>query len=234
MANSSDAHDHNLGAIEAAVKETARGRAFLAEYARRVRQSDTLTVLAMIGRLERWCQEQAVRLAEIEGHHLMIAGRAPEEHAGLAPILRGQPTKQVIGRGESSLHATGFDVLAVNQDSSSLERTGDDTAGEIIGGDRSGEAIDRIEHLANTFRDFDRRVADLSGHYRVVVQSKNTGLTAPVASVGNGMGTMISHSAAPDAKWRFSPGTADKTHPLEEDVLDGIAKALGTRKISDG
>jgi hypothetical protein len=235
MANSSDAHDHNLGAIEAAVKETARGRAFLADYARKVRQSDTLTILAMIGRLERWCQDQAVRLAEIEGHHLMIAGRVPEEHASLAPILRDQTTTQITGRGESSLHVNRFDVPAVtasDQNWLSPERTGDDTAGEIVG--RSGEAVDRIEHLANAFHDFDRRVANLTDHSRVAVQYKNTGLPAPEASVGNAMGTMISHSAPPDAKWRFCPATADKTHPLEEDVLDGIAKALGTRKISDG
>jgi hypothetical protein len=41
------------------IKETARGRAFLTEYARRVRQSDTLTLLALVGRLERVCQELA-------------------------------------------------------------------------------------------------------------------------------------------------------------------------------
>ena len=39
-----------MGAIEAVVKETARGRAFLAYYASKIRQSDTLTMLAMIGR----------------------------------------------------------------------------------------------------------------------------------------------------------------------------------------
>jgi hypothetical protein len=49
--------DH--GPIEAVIKETARGRAFLTEYARRVRQSDTLTLLALVGRLERVCQELA-------------------------------------------------------------------------------------------------------------------------------------------------------------------------------
>ncbi|MEZ5840718.1 MAG: protein phosphatase CheZ [Hyphomicrobiales bacterium] len=40
-------------AIEAAVMETARGRWFLAEYARRHRVSDTTTVLDAIGRLEK-------------------------------------------------------------------------------------------------------------------------------------------------------------------------------------
>ncbi len=49
--------DH--GPIEAVIKETARGRAFLTEYAKRVRQSDTLTLLALVGRLERVCQELA-------------------------------------------------------------------------------------------------------------------------------------------------------------------------------
>ena len=41
-------------AIEAAVKETARGRAFLAEHALRARQSDTAKVLAAIERLEQY------------------------------------------------------------------------------------------------------------------------------------------------------------------------------------
>ena len=38
--------------IEAAVMETGRGRWFLAEYARRNRHSDTMTLLGAIGRLE--------------------------------------------------------------------------------------------------------------------------------------------------------------------------------------
>jgi hypothetical protein len=41
-------------AIEAAVKETACGRAFLAEHALRARQSDTVKVLAAIERLEQY------------------------------------------------------------------------------------------------------------------------------------------------------------------------------------
>lgn len=42
----------DYGAIEDAVMETARGRWFLAEYARRNRAADTLAVLEAIGRLE--------------------------------------------------------------------------------------------------------------------------------------------------------------------------------------
>ncbi|MGU9980319.1 hypothetical protein ACJ4V0_09775 [Phreatobacter sp. HK31-P] len=44
--------DADYGAIEQAVMETARGRWFLAEYARRNRHADTVTVLDAIGRLE--------------------------------------------------------------------------------------------------------------------------------------------------------------------------------------
>ena len=71
----SDAQHHDLGAIEAAVKETARGRAFLAHYARRVQQSDTLTMLAMLGRLERMADELAARIVELEAGVASPPGR---------------------------------------------------------------------------------------------------------------------------------------------------------------
>lgn len=48
--------DEDYGAIEAAVMETARGRWFLAEFARRNRNADTDAVLSAIRRLERLVQ----------------------------------------------------------------------------------------------------------------------------------------------------------------------------------
>ena len=66
MPTASDAQHQDFGAIEAAVKETTRGRAFLAQYARRVQQSDTLTMLAMLGRLERLSQDLVSRIADLE------------------------------------------------------------------------------------------------------------------------------------------------------------------------
>ena len=120
MPKSSGAPDHDMGAIEAVVKETARGRAFLAYYARKIRQSDTLTMLAMIGRLERWCHDQAARRTELEGHDLVFGDRAPEGHANLALGLNGESSG---GHRDASLHA--------NQDSASAERVNEEAECEI-------------------------------------------------------------------------------------------------------
>jgi hypothetical protein len=85
----SDAQD--LVAIEAAVKGTARGRAFLANYARRVRQSDTLTMLAMLGKLERLFDELAARIADLEAGTLRVHDAASPK-GGLSPLEVYAPT----------------------------------------------------------------------------------------------------------------------------------------------
>ena len=208
--------DHDMGAIEAVVKETARGRAFLAYYARKIRQSDTLTMLAVIGRLERWCHDQVARLTELEGHDPAFGDRAPEGHANLALGLNGESSG---GHRDVSFHA--------NQDSASAERANEEAECEIASVRDGCEAVDRIEHLANTFRDFNRGTADLTSRYSATGQFTYIGPSTLVASVDAGMGTMIAHPAASDAREQFSPRTADKTHRSEEDILDDIAKALG-------
>ena len=217
MPKSSDAPDHDLGAIEAVVKETALGRAFLADYARKMRQSDTLTMLAVIGRLERWCHDQAARLTELEGHDLEFGDRALEGHANLALGLNGASSG---GHRDVSLHA--------NQDSASAERANEEAECEIASVRNGREAVDSIEHLANAFRDFDRTTADLTSRCSATGQFTYVRPSTLVASVDVGMGTMIAHPAASDAREQFSPRTADKMHRSEEDILDDIAKALGT------
>ena len=217
MPKSSGVPDHDLGAIEAVVKETARGRAFLAYYARKIRQSDTLTMLATIGRLERWCHDQAARLTELEGYDLVFADRAPGGHANLAPGLNGASSG---GHRDVSLHA--------NHDSASAERPYEETECEIASVRNGREAVDSIEHLANAFRDFDRTTADLTSRCSATGQFTCARPSTLVASVDVGMGTMIAHSAASDARELFSPHAADKTHPSEEGILDDIAKALRT------
>ena len=209
--------DQDMGAIEAVVKETALGRAFLADYARKIRQSDTLTMLAVIGRLERWCHDQVARLTELEGHDPAFGDRAPEGHANLALGLNGESS---AGHRDASLHA--------NQDLASAERGNEEAECEIASVRNGREAVDCIEQLANTFRDFDRGTADLTSRYSATGQFTYIGPSTLVASVDAGMGTMIAHPAASDAREQFSPHTADKTHRSEEDILNDIAKALGT------
>ncbi len=58
----SDISQADYEAIEAAVMETARGRWFLAEFARRNRHADTEVLLASIGRLEQTMTEQKSRI----------------------------------------------------------------------------------------------------------------------------------------------------------------------------
>jgi hypothetical protein len=217
MPKSSGAPDHDMGAIEAVVKETARGRAFLAYYARKIRQSDTLTMLAMIGRLERWCHDHAARLAELEGHDLVFGDRAPEGHANPALGLNGESSGEYR---DASVHA--------NQDSVPAERANEEAECERASVRNGREAVDCIEHLANTFRDFDRSTADLTSRYSATGEFTYMRPSTLVASVDVGMGTTIAHSAASDAREQFSPDSADKTLRSEEDILDDIAKALGT------
>jgi hypothetical protein len=142
----------------------------------------------------------------------VFGDRAPEGHANLALGLDGESSG---GHWDASLHA--------NQDSASAERANEEAECEIASVRNGREAVDCIEQLANTFRDFDRGAADLNQSKRSI-----SGPSTLVASVDAGMGTMIAHPAASDARERFSPHTADKTHRSEEDILNDIAKALGT------
>lgn len=67
-------------AIAEAVMETARGRWFLAEYAKRNRHSDTELVLGAIGRLERACGVSSTALAMPS--HYPVMGRAMDRLRG--------------------------------------------------------------------------------------------------------------------------------------------------------
>jgi hypothetical protein len=218
MPNSSGVHDHDFGAIEAAIRETARGRAFLADYARKVRQSDTLTMLATIARLERWCTDQAVRLAELERRDQATGGRPLDGQAGFVPALRGEPAL-MIGRADDEPVSAG-EVI-------------DDMDGEFSCVDQSQEVRGRIEHLASAFCDFDGRVADVTRQRRMAAPFADTGSSMPVASPEGGAGALISHTVASGPSGALSRDRGGQ-HALEEDVLDGIAKALGTRKTVDG
>jgi hypothetical protein len=228
MTNSSGAQDHSFGAIEAAVRETVRGRAFLADYAKRVRQSDTWTLLAMLGRLERWCQEQSVRLAELEECNSRLGRLPPGSQSGVALDRRAASIEQL--GSEASLPANHLEVLTMamgDQYPASRDRTSYDTDGEMVDDKVRG----RIERLTTTFSDLDRRTSDLVGQSSVGAQIGETGFTA-VSAVDDGVRSLSYHSATTHEWARSSRNTLDKC-PLEEDVLDGIAQALGRRSTSD-
>jgi hypothetical protein len=109
-----DMRDRNFGPIEAAIKETARGRAFLAEYARRVRDSDTLTLLAMVQRLERVCQDLSVRRVEFDEHAAESGSRAVENSSRLAgrSDLNGMGQFEVAGFADIDPNRETLDRVA--------------------------------------------------------------------------------------------------------------------------
>jgi hypothetical protein len=220
MPNSSCVHDHHFGAIEAAIRETARGRAFLADYAGKVRQSDTLTMLATIARLERWCADQAVRLAELERRDQTVGHRPAEDQARFVPALRGGPAALMIGREE--------DPVSVGE---VIDDRGHETAAGL---DQSLEVRGRIEHLASAFCDFDRRAADVTRHRRATGSSAGTGCPVRAAPLEDAAGALIPYAAASGPSAGLLRDGGDRQYAIEENVLDDIAKALGTRQTADG
>lgn len=152
MAN--PAQDHDFGAIEAAVRETARGRAFLADYAKKVRQSDILTLLAMMRRLERWCEEQSARIGDIEKR----GAHQPGESVESAELARPQERQ--------SAASTGL-VVAVDTVRSTwhAEPVGDlaDAAG-----DPDRDLAGRVQNLATAIGELGRRVADVANDGRAL------------------------------------------------------------------
>lgn len=117
-------------AIEAAVMETARGRWFMVEYAKRNRQADTLQLLGAIQRIERvvglGVQETSRETNLIEAAALIsdlrtdlerISGKAEARSSGLAAQIE-KAAGSVLGAAESiqeaawGLRETGADTEA--------------------------------------------------------------------------------------------------------------------------
>src|SRR5688500_501699 len=96
-------------AIEAAVMETARGRWFMAEYARRNRRSDTTTVLAAIERLDHLIRTEATMPSadRIRGNLVDMAqsiAKAKAEIAAVKPANGG--IEEAAGELDSIVRAT--------------------------------------------------------------------------------------------------------------------------------
>jgi hypothetical protein len=201
MSEASDAQFGDLGAIEAALKETARGRAFLADYARRVQQSDTLTILAMLGRLERVSDDLASRLAELEGAEVPLYSEP-----ALSAAARSQPGGALGGRLSTVPEGGGHPVSGT----ADARRSSPSHAS-------NGETMGRVGDLADLLAALDRQAAHLAPRC-----GKADARHGPATSLEN---AVRPQSTSQQASRSSRP--AGEQDLSDEDVLDEIAKALG-------
>ena len=124
-------------AIEAAVMETARGRWFLSEYARRNRNSDTDTLLAAIDKLEKTVIRERAPATVMERVKLDLADMA-------AAIER---TKKEIAqiKHENNDGAERFERASLELDA--IVSQTESATGEILG------AAEKIQEYAWTLRE---------------------------------------------------------------------------------
>jgi hypothetical protein len=206
-----DISDHNLSAIEATIRATARGRAFLAGYARRVRRSDTMTLLAMLNRLEQLCRDQAVRIAELDGSRSVIAtdGALVAEWQSVADNRRTQNVPERSNSLQSGDYSEGIDII---------ESEDRHIKQEAPFGFSNREAMRRLEELTAAIGDLDRRTADLVARFDESIRSSTAPVTGHlVQDDRERCGTIASLERPPiDQK----PPTHDTN------ILDKIAKAL--------
>lgn len=148
-------------AIEAAVMETARGRWFMVEYAKRNRQADTLQLLGAIQRIERvvglGVQETSRETNLIEAAALIsdlrtdlerISGRAETRSSGLAAQI-AKAASSVIAATES-IQEAAWDLRETGADTEACD-TLDRRATEIsmaIG--IVDSVVQRIDKIADT------------------------------------------------------------------------------------
>lgn len=95
--------------IEAAVMETARGRWFLGEYARRLRAAETQAILAALDRIESkidaGAQEQPAEMAVVAAPPSSIAAPPVRASANSAAMSAIEALAQLSGQAQASLTA---------------------------------------------------------------------------------------------------------------------------------
>jgi hypothetical protein len=194
----------DYAAIEAAVMETARGRWFMAEYARRNRQADTLQLLGAIQRIERVVglsvQETSREASLIEAAALIsdlrtdlerISGRAEARSSGLAAQIEkaagaALSATESIQEAAWSLRESGADAQSCDR----LDRHAADisTAIGIV-----DSVVQRIDKIADT-------IAMLDSSLRAFGEvSRETGLSFEAMST-EAM-TVPPPSAAPSRRY---------------------------------
>ena len=165
-------------AIEAAVQETTRGRWFLAEFARRNRQADTLQLLDAISRLDGTMRELLPRAPAARDAAPLDLARLVERVPAAGPYppasLKPEPGPDGLDMiADNALRANGDIVRAaehIQEIAWMLRETGTDgriceeldhQASEIYAACSTHEsAIARIRGLVQALRSIEKRVAD--------------------------------------------------------------------------
>lgn len=120
---------HDFEAIEAAVMETARGRWFLAEYARRMRAAETAKLLEAVTRIER-----TLRVSEYDLHQQQVVALSPPEMGQAVAAIQER-----LSEIAWSLRERGFDERACAQIEAQARALGHLAGG--CGLDGIGEAV---------------------------------------------------------------------------------------------
>jgi hypothetical protein len=115
MASTPLLDDADYAAIEAAVVETARGRWFLAEFARRNRHADTQMLLEALARLENVVREERAALspAAAEAKHPAPAVQpVPQDEADLHEEIASASAEPAAVVSPSAVSSSAADELA--------------------------------------------------------------------------------------------------------------------------
>ncbi len=230
-------------AIEAAVMETARGRWFMAEYAKRNRQADTLQLLGAIGRIERvvglGVQETSRDASLIEAAALIsdlrvdlerISGRAQERSSGLAAQIE-RAAGSILGATES-IQEVAWNLREGGAETALCDRLDRHAAEASQAVGLVDSVVQRIDKIADTIamldsslRAFGEIARDPSPHY--LTATELAGLAPrPAPSTGNGF----------RAEEFEQPATLASSEPEQAQPLDDPADTeprIGTIELLD-
>lgn len=161
-------------AIEAAVMETARGRWFMAEFARRNRQADTLQLLGAINRIERVVGlglpvpepepdvgEAAALIADLRIDLERISGKGEDHASGLA--TRIETAAGTIVRATESMQEAAWSLREAGANEALCDML-DQRAAEISAATMIVEGtVQRIDKIADTIAMLDSSLRAVTG-----------------------------------------------------------------------
>ena len=230
-------------AIEAAVMETARGRWFMAEYAKRNRQADTLQLLGAIQRIERVVGlgvqetsretnliEAAALISDLRSDLERVSGKAEIRSSGLAVRIE-QAAGTALAATEAiqevawQLREAGAEEeLCDRLDRNSAEIS---TAIGIVDGlvQRIDKIADTIAMLDSSLRAFGEVSREPSTSFEIMAAAAERSMPAPASSVRQSYGALdIASSDDMQAPLQLNDTAPPETrmgtvHLLDDDLI---------------